>query len=252
MSSVNKRKEKQKRKERKKNQHFQSAAQTGERLRVSFVDTSFRRERDHVLDQLFVPRPSIFIPSCTVVKIAISPHHNHPSAHLSDHHKLHAPWTGIEHVASVQPLQQVAIIKCPRCCSRMTDEQIFPVARQKSSRRFILRLRLSFLLFPSPPPLPPIHLFFCLFRLRIDTEPRSCSPPSYIDISIDSFYPKIAALSYYCVVLSSESTRVISSNILLSYLCFLFPIIYHAFCETCGTKNNLFSNKFFHFVLSWN
>lgn len=171
-------------KREKKNQHFQSAPQTGERLRVSFVDTSFRRERDHVLDQLFVPRPSIFIPSCTVVKIAISPHHRHSSAHLSDHHKLHAPWTGIEHVASVQPLQQVAIIKCPRCLAYLAwPPNKYFLSREKSSRRFILRVtrHSSY----------SLSLFFCLFP-RIGTHP--CPP---------RFYPKTVLLSvshwyFYC------------------------------------------------------
>lgn len=159
MSNVKKKKKKKRATKEKgeKNQHFQSAAQTGERLRVSFVDTSFRRERDHVLDQLFVPRPSIFIPSCTVVKIAISPHHR-PSAHLSDHHKLHAPWTGMEHVASVQPLQQVAIIKCPRCLAYLAwPPNKYFLSREKSSRRFILRVTRH-----SSYPLHPLSLSILL------------------------------------------------------------------------------------------
>lgn len=199
MSNVKKKKKKKRATKEKgeKNQHFQSAAQTGERLRVSFVDTSFRRERDHVLDQLFVPRPSIFIPSCTVVKIAISPHHR-PSAHLSDHHKLHAPWTGMEHVASVQPLQQVAIIKCPRCLAYLAwPPNKYFLSREKSSRRFILRVTRH----SSYPPSLSLSLFFCLFH-RIDIETHSC-PARFYRYIIDSFYPKIVVLSvshwyFYC------------------------------------------------------
>lgn len=178
MSNVKKKKKKRATKEKgEKNQHFQSAAQTGERLRVSFVDTSFRRERDHVLDQLFVPRPSIFIPSCTVVKIAISPHYR-PSAHLSDHHKLHAPWTGMEHVASVQPLQQVAIIKCPRCLAYLAwPPNKYFLSREKSSRRFILRVTRH----SSYPPSLSLSFYSSVFSI-VSTSKHTLASLAFIDI----------------------------------------------------------------------
>lgn len=95
-------------------------------LRVSFLDTSFRRKRDYVLDQLFVPRPSIFMPSCTVVKIAIAP----PT--------LAASPTTINYM--YRELVQNTLLACNRATScnykvppvlpelDMTAEQIFPVA----------------------------------------------------------------------------------------------------------------------------